>query len=161
PKAQIYRYERDGDWTLLGNFASRVDYDVTVCPSWNRVVSLTTHKGRMFAATGASQARAIDVDPDKTVGRVLACQMGQLVDHERAIAGEWTHLAGVRAGRALRLYVNGSLAAESVAPAGHSFDLASAAPLRIGFGPTGSFFGSIADVKLYKGALEPGAMLTS
>jgi hypothetical protein len=154
PKAQVYRYERDGQWTLLSSLASRPDYDQAVCPSWNRVVSLTTHQGRLFAATGASQARAIDVDPEATVGRVLACRAGQVLDHEHDIGGAWTHLVGVREGGRLRLYVNGKLSAESQAPPGHAFDLANVEPLTIGFGAQGSFSGSIADVRLYRGTVS-------
>ncbi len=154
PKAQIYRYECDGHWTLLGNFASRADFDPAVCPSWNRVVSLTTHGGRLFAATGACQARAWDVDPDETVGRVWACRMGQLVDHERDIGGAWTHVAAVRQGRSLRLYIDGVLSSESEAPLGHDFDVANVRPISIGFGSTGHFDGAIADVRLYGGALD-------
>jgi hypothetical protein len=154
PKAQVYRYESDGHWTLLGSLASRPDFDPAICPSWTRVVSLTTHHGRLFAATGASQARAVDIDPEKTVGRVLACRIGQVVDHEHDIGGDWTHLAAVRAGARLRLFVNGTLSSESHAPRGHAFDLANVQPLTIGFGAQASFDGSIADVRLYTGALD-------
>ena len=153
PKAQIHRYESDGHWTNLGSFASRPDYDQAICPSWNRVVSLTSHRGRIFAATGACQARAIDIDPEQTVGRVLAARAGQVVDHEHDIGGAWTHLAAVREGKRLRLYINGTLSAESDAPAGQSFDLVNVEPLKIGFGTTGSFDGAIADVRIYRGAL--------
>ncbi|MCX5662674.1 MAG: LamG domain-containing protein [Planctomycetota bacterium] len=153
PKAQIHRYERDGLWTLLGSFASRADFDQAVLPTWGRVVSLTTHAGRLFAATGACQARAIDLDPERTMGRVLAAQAGQVVDHERDIGGAWTHIAAIRRGKRLALYVDGELSAESEAPAGQAFDLANVRPLLIGRGPQGSFDGSIADVRLYRGAL--------
>ncbi len=158
PKAQVWRYECDGHWTLLGCLASNPVYDVAVCPSWSRVVSLTTHQGRLFAATGASQARAIDIDPAKTNGRVLACRMGHVVGHEYDIGGAWTHIAAVRAGDRLRLYVNGALSAESLAPAGQVFDLTNAEPLRIGFGAQGSLTGSIANVRLYRGALDAAQM---
>ncbi|MCE9589763.1 MAG: LamG domain-containing protein [Planctomycetes bacterium] len=158
PKAQVYRYECDGQWTLMGSLASNPKYDQAVCPSWNRVVSLTTHKGMLFAATGASQARAIDIDPEKTNGRVMACRAGHVVGHEQDIGGAWTHVAAVRAGNMLRLYINGTLSSESPAPAGQAFDLANPQPLRIGFGGTGSFAGSIADVRLYRGAMEAGAV---
>ena len=158
PKAQVYRYERDGQWTLLANLASRMDYDEAICPTWSRVVSLTTHGGKMFAATGASQARAIDVDAELTVGRVLSAQVGQMASHEDDIGGEWTHLAAVRDGKQLCLYVNGELSGHSVAPAGQSFDLNNAQPLTIGRGTTGTFDGAISDVRLYRGALSRHAV---
>jgi hypothetical protein len=158
PKAQVYRYESDGHWTLLASLSSRPDYDTDVCPSWARVVSLTSHKGRLFAATGTSQARTIDLDPERTAGRVLGAQAGQVVDHEHDIGGDWTHLAAVREGSRLRLYINGRLTAESHAPRGHAFDLANAQPLRIGAGPLGSFDGTVTDVRLYAGALDAAAL---
>jgi len=154
PKAQVYRYECDGQWTLLGSLASRPDYDQAVLPTWSRVVSLTTHRGRLFAATGACQARAIDMDPAGTVGRVLACRAGQVVSHEHDLGGDWTHVTAVRADQRLRLFLNGALVAESEAPAGHAFELTNVQPLRIGYGAQGAFNGAIADVRLYRGALE-------
>lgn len=154
PKAQIHRYERDGHWTSLGSFASQPNFDMGVCPSWNRVVSLTTHSGRMFAATGASQARAIDIDPDLSVGRVLACRIGQQVNHEFDLGGAWTHLACVRQGKRLRLFVNGNLSAESQAPAGQLFNVCNVRPITIGCGMQGSFDGAISDVRLFGGALD-------
>lgn len=153
PKAQVYRYEHDGHWTLLGSLAGRLDFDQAVLPSWSRVVSLTSFQGRLFAATGTCQARTIDLDPDLTNGRVLACQTGQVVSHEYDLADEWTHIAAVRAGKQLRLYVNGTLSAESHAPAGQSFELTNVEPLRIGYGPQGAFSGAMKDIRLYAGAL--------
>lgn len=155
PKAQIYRYESDGHWTLLGNFASRRDWKPGVCPSWMRVLTLTTHKGLLFACTGASQARTRDIDPDLTAGRVLSCQTGVVASHERDIGGEWTHIGLVRRDSELRLYVNGTLSHRSASPRRHHFDLGNAVPLRIGAGEQGSFDGAISDVRLYAGALTP------
>jgi hypothetical protein len=154
PKAQIYRYECDGHWTLLGSFASNPAFDQGVCPSWSRVVSLTSHRGRLFAATGSCQARTIDIDPEKTNGRVLACAAGHVVDHEHDIGVGWTHIAAVRMGGLLRLYINGKLSGVSQSPPGQAFDLANVQPLKIGFGAQGSFDGAIANVRLYRGALD-------
>jgi hypothetical protein len=153
PKAQIYRYEADGQWTLLGNFASRGDWNPADCPSWMRVLTLTTHKGSLFTCTGASQARARDVDPDLTVGRVLSCQTGVVASHEQDIGGEWTHVAAVRRSRDLRLYINGVLSHRMAAPRRRHFDLGNAEPLWIGAGSQGNFDGAISDVRIYRGAL--------
>lgn len=158
PKAQVYRYERDGQWTLMGSLASNPKYDVKICPTWSRVVSLTTHRDRLFAATGSSQARTIDLDPALTNGRVLACRVGHVVGHEQDLGGEWTHIAAVREGNTQRLYINGKLASESLAPAGQAFDLANPDPLRIGFGTTGAFSGAIADVRMYRGVFDANAV---
>ncbi|MBI4028597.1 MAG: LamG domain-containing protein [Verrucomicrobia bacterium] len=153
PKAQVYRYEMDGHWTLLGSLASRPDYNQQITASWNRVTCFATHQGRLFAGTGSCRGRACDADPDGTLGRVCAAQAGLMVSHERDIGGDWTHLAAVRQGRQLRLYVNGRLSASSTAPAGNCFELSNTQPLRIGFGPQSSFDGTIADVRLYGEAI--------
>ena len=155
PKAQVYRYESDGQWTLLRSLAKRPDWHADRSPSWCRVTSLTSFRGRLFASTGSCQGRAVDVDPDETLGRVYALQAGQVVSHERDIGGDWTHLAVVRQGAELRLYVNGRPSISSQAPEGRAFDLANTQPMRIGFGAQGSFAGALADLRLYAGALAP------
>jgi hypothetical protein len=146
PKAQIWRYETDGHWTLMNSLASRPDY-------WCRVPTLAAFQGRMFAATGSCISRAVDVDPEDTLGRVYSTELGQVVSHDHDIGGEWTHLTAVRHGRELRLYVNSELVATSQAPGRHTFDLANAQPLTIGSGAQGTFAGCIADLRLYNGAL--------
>ena len=155
PKAQVYRYESDGHWTLLGSLANRPDWHADKSPTWCRVTSLTAFKGKLFASTGSCQGRAIDVDPDGTLGRVYALQTGQVVSHEHDIGGDWTHLVVVRQGAELRLYVNGQLCGSPQAPEGRAFDLSNSQPMRIGFGAQGSFAGALADLRLYSGTLAP------
>jgi hypothetical protein len=154
PKGQVYRYETDGHWTLLGSLATRPDWAEGKVEAWNRVTSITSFQGRLFACTGACRGRAVDVDPEKTLGRVYAMQAGQVVSHERDIGGEWTHLAAVRSGKELRLYVNGAQSTSSLATGGYSFDLTNTQPLRIGFGAQAHFSGAIADLRIHARALE-------
>jgi hypothetical protein len=153
PKAQVWRYESDGHWTLMNSLASRPEHDVEDWASWCRVPTLAAFQGRLFAATGSCISRAVDVDPDNTLGRVYAIELGQAVSCDRDIGGEWTHLAAVRRGKELRLYVNGEEVAASHAPAGHTFDLANPQPLTIGYGAQGYFAGRMADLRLYDCAL--------
>jgi hypothetical protein len=154
PKAEAYRYESDGVWTLLASLARRPDWAVEKSDSWLRLTSLTCFQGKIFGATGSCRGRAVDVDPEETLGRVYSLQAGQVVSHERDIGGDWTHLAAVRQSKQLKLYVNGRLSASSQAPEGRTFDLANAEPLRIGFGAQASFSGALADLRLYAGALD-------
>ena len=154
PKAQVWRYEADGHWTLLNSLASRPDYADAEAFSWCRVPTFAAYRGRLFAGTGSCISRAVDIDPDCTLGRVYAIELGQVVSHDYDIGGGWTHLAAVRAGKRLRLYVNGEPAASSQAPPGHSFDLTNTRPLTIGFGSQGHFAGMIRDVRIYAGALD-------
>lgn len=154
PKAQVYRYECDGHWTLLGSLASRADWNPDVLPSWMRVMTLTTHKGKLFACTGTCQARHEDLDSDATAGRVLSCEIGAATSHEFDIGDEWTHITFVRSQRELRLYVNGELSQRTPLPPRHHFHLGNAQPLLIGAGAQSSFDGAISDVRLYGAAID-------
>jgi hypothetical protein len=154
PKAQVWRYETEGHWTLMNSLASRPDYTVEEIASWCRVPTMTAYRGRLFAGTGSCISRAIDVDPDHTLGRVYAIELGQTVSHDHDIGTGWTHVTAIRLGRELQLYVNGEHVATSQAPDSHTFDLTNPRPLTIGAGPQGTFAGCIADLRLYNGVLN-------
>jgi len=156
PKAQVYRYDADGHWTLLDNLATRRDWNPHACPTWSRVLTLTTHRGRLFAATGACQARHWDLDPDENEGRVYSRQAGLAVSHEREIGGGWTHFAFVRGHDDLRLYLNGRQVQREKVPRGRYFDLGNACPLTLGRGAQGTLWGALADFRLHGGALPAG-----
>lgn len=153
PLAECYRYERDGEWTMLGRLAKRSDWKVDFLSSWLRLTCLTPCHGRLFASTGSCEGRAVDAKADDSLGRVYSIQAGQVVSHEHDIGGKWTHLAAVRAGRTLKLYVNGKLAATSDLRDGPAFNLSNDRPLLIGFGAQNYFTGAMADVRLYDGSL--------
>lgn len=59
------------------------------------------------------------------------------------------HLATVRGGGALRLYVDGAPVAEAVSFNLTDYDLATDGPLQIACGQSGPFSGSLSDVRLY------------
>ena len=158
PKAQVYRYEVDGVWTPMPRLASMSGWAERDQPTWGRVPAMAAFQGKLFAASGACRARTIDMDPDRTFGRVYAFQAGQVVSHERDIGGEWTHLAAVRRGKELRLYVDGELSACSTAPPGQTFDLANTKPLSIGFGAQTYFAGALSDLRVYAASLDAEAI---
>lgn len=154
PKAQVYRYESDGHWTLLRNLASRPEYDEQVFPTWNRVACLASFQGKLWAGTGACQARACDVDKDRTVGTIYALQTGQMVSYEKDVGHEWMHLVVTRRGNQLELFVKGQNASSSSLPKGVHLDLNNPCPLLIGRGAQSAFSGAMADVRIYKDALS-------
>ncbi len=159
PKAEVYRREKDENWTMLGQLARRPDWQVNDYPTWMRVLCLTSFQGRMFACTGSCKGRALDAKADDSLGRIYSIQAGQVVSHEKDIGGQWNHLAAVRHGRELKLYINGQLAATSFPlRAGPAFDLTNNSPMRIGMGAQNYFTGYIADVRLYDGALSSEAI---
>jgi hypothetical protein len=158
PRAEVYRYERDGDWKQLGSLATRSDWTVDSVATWTRVTCLSAFQGRLFAGTGSCQGRALDAPADPSLGRVRSIQAGQVVSHERDIGGEWTHIAAVRRGRHLELYINGERTAISSLRDGPAFDLTNAAVMWIGFGAQNYFHGEMADLRCYEGALDPEAI---
>ena len=159
PLAEVFRYERDNDWQQLGSLASRPDWSVDTTATWTRVTCLSAFQGRLFAGTGSCQGRALDAPVDPSLGRVHSIQAGQVVSHERDIGGDWTHIAAVRRGRQLELYVNGQRTATStMGDDGPMFDLTNHAPMWIGFGAQNFFHGQMADVRWYDGALDPAAI---
>jgi hypothetical protein len=158
PKAEVYRYETDNQWTLLGRLANRPDWQVDDIATWLRVTCLTTFQGKLFGCTGSCQGRALDAPADPSMGRVSSIQAGQVVSYEHGLGGSWAHLAAIRSGRELRLYVNGKLVATSQLRDGLLFDLTNKRPLMVGFGAQNFFSGAIADLRLYDGALNADAV---
>jgi hypothetical protein len=154
PRAEVYRYESDGHWTLLTSLAQRSDWARNNLHSWCRVTAFASFQGELFACTGACAGRAVDVDPEGTLGRVYSVRAGQVASHEKDIGGGWTHLAAVRQGPQLRLFVNAQLAASTQAPEGRDFNLSNDRPLTIGFGSQGHFSGALADLRWYTRALD-------
>jgi hypothetical protein len=154
PKAELYRYETDGAWTLLKQLANRPDWEVEDYPTWLRLTCLTSFQGKLFACTGSCQGRALDAPVDPSLGRVSAIEAGQVVSYERDLGGAWTHLAAVRNGRKLQLYVNGKPVATSREYKGPLLNLTNNRPLLVGFGAQNYFTGAMADLRLYQGALD-------
>ena len=66
-----------------------------------------------------------------------------------AFPAGWHHVAAVKAGGQLRLYVDGRLAGESSSFDPADYDLAVDAPLRIGLGSNDYFRGRLAEVRWY------------
>lgn len=134
PLAEVFRFDGKDRWASIG----RVDLtpDVTYRRAW----TMAEFQGRLFVGTLPS-------------GHVLSIAAGTNVTHDRSLSAGWHHVAAQRAGRELRLFLDGKRVATSSALDPEQFDLANDAPLRIGFGPTDSFHGRLRDVKLWGRAL--------
>ena len=102
---------------------------------------MAEYQGRLFVGTLPSS-------------RVLSIAAGANVTHDRSLSPGWHHVAAQRAGRELKLFVDGKKVATSAPFEPLQFDLSSEAPLRIGFGPTDSFNGQLRDVKLWNRSLS-------
>ena len=161
PRAEVCRFDGVPEWTSLKRFyspegwqpglpgqASRKEYNL-----WSRVTSLTVYDGKLFASTGSCTSSAIDAPADVR-GKVFSIEAGKVASFDDDLGSGWKHIAAVRSGGALKLYVDGQLVGKSSAFDPAEYDLSTNQPLRIGFGQTEYFAGKMADVRLYKEALS-------
>ena len=94
PLAEVYRLDDGTRWTRTGRL------DLTPDVRYRRAWSMAVFDGRLFCGTLPS-------------GRVHALEVGQSVTFDRALAPGWKHLAAVREGGRLSLYVDGTRVASS------------------------------------------------
>ena len=135
PLAEVFRFDGNDRWASVGRV------DLTPDVMYRRAWTMAEYQGRLFVGTLPS-------------GRVLSIAAGANVTHDRSLSGGWHHVAAQRAGRELKLFVDGKKVATSAQFEPLQFDLSSEAPLRIGFGPTDSFNGQLRDVKLWNRSLS-------
>ena len=95
--------------------------------------------------------------------RVHAMRAGAVASNDRSLGAGWHHLAGVRRGGEVSLYVDGALVASQggadlAGDAGIQGSIAprTGVPLVIGGGPRAGFEGAVADVRLWARALDDG-----
>jgi hypothetical protein len=135
PLAEVHRYDGGQTWTRIGQL------DRTPDVTYRRAWTMAQYHGRLFCGTLPS-------------GRVHSLEAGPCVTHDRELPAGWRHVAAVKHGGLLKLYVDGKLVAGSARfdPAG--FDLTTDAPLLIGAGAGDYFRGELADLRLYLRALS-------
>ena len=135
PLAEVYRYDGDQTWTRTGQL------DRTPDVKYRRAWTMAQSKGRLFCSTLPS-------------GRVHALEAGPCVTHDRELPAGWHHVAAVKHGGRLQLYVDGKLVAGSAGFDPARFDLTADVPLLLGAGAGDNFRGGLADVRLYSRALS-------
>lgn len=135
PLAEVYRYDGGLDWTRL------IQLDRTPDVMYRRVWSMAVYQGRLFAGTLPS-------------GHVYSVEYGRNVTHDQPLPSGWRHLAVVKQGGQLRMYVDGDLVATSTEFDPAQFDLSQQAPVRIGFGTSDYFQGDLSDLRIYNRALN-------
>jgi opacity protein-like surface antigen len=134
PLAEVYRYDGGQTWTKT------TQLDKTPDVKYRRAWTMAQYKGKLFCSTLPS-------------GRVHSLEAGPCVTHDRELAPGWRHVAAVKHGGVLRLYVDGKQVAESGKFDPAKFDLTTDEPLVIGAGTGDHFKGALADVRLYHRAL--------
>ena len=160
PRGEVSRYDEEAGWTSLRKFFSPPGWEPgpATAPvreeinNWTRVTSLTVFQGRLFASIGSCTSSVQDA-PAGIRGSVFSLQAGQCISHDKDIGSGWVHLAALREGGELRLYVNGRRVAKSAPFNTEDYDLTVKRPLKIGFGEQDYFTGHIREVRLYHRAL--------
>ena len=139
PLAQVYRYDGPNQLTLVG----RLDHTPDVV--YRRAWSMAVYGGRLYCGVLPS-------------GHVFRLEAGKSVTHDRALEPGWRHIAAVKDGGSLRLYVDGRCVARNDGFDPKTFDLDNDQPLRIGFGEHDYFNGKMQDLRIYSGVLSDAAI---
>ena len=124
------------------------------------MTSLAIHEGKLFAGIGTCTSALVDTPADATdvLGKVFSMEAGKCVSYDDDLGPGWRHIAAVREGGLLKLYVNGKLAGKSSPFNAADYNVSTGQPLRIGFGQTDYFCGKISEVRVYNQALSAGAI---
>lgn len=128
PLAEIYQYEGNDRWTKM----TRLDHtpDVTYRRAW----TAAEHQGRVYFSTLPS-------------GTIHSFAAGASVAWEKDIAPGWHHVAAVKRGGRLELFLDGKRVAVSEEFEGKDYDL-DAGTLRVGAGATDYFRGRMREVRV-------------
>jgi hypothetical protein len=166
PRAEVFRYERDRRWrslrrlyappgwrpVLVRNMQAPPDGDRRM-RDWTRVTSLTQHDGLLFASVGSCTSAAADAPADVR-GTVHAFRAGVVATTPRTLTPGRHHVAAVRRGRTLTVYVDGAVAATARGTIAGS--VATGAPLTIGEDASGRFRGGLEGAATHDRALDAG-----
>jgi Concanavalin A-like lectin/glucanases superfamily len=164
PRAEVFRCERDRSWTslrrlfappgwrpvLVRNMSRPPDGDRRM-REWTRVTSLTQHDGLLFASVGSCTSAAADAPADVR-GTVHAFSAGVVATTPRTLEPGCRHIAAVRRGGTVSVYVDGREAA--TASGSVTGPVATDAPLRVGEDEAGRYAGAIDGFRAFERALE-------
>jgi hypothetical protein len=135
PLADVYEFDGRSRWKHL----TRLDHTPDV--RYRRAWTMAEYGGQVFCSTLPS-------------GRIYSWRAGRIAMADKALPSGWHHVAAVRSGGSLKIFLDGKLTGgESGFDAAH-YDLSNNLPLRIGVGPNDYFTGRLSDIKLYGRALS-------
>ena len=141
PLATIFRYEGGTTWTDVG----RLDFTPDV--RYRRAHSVAVYKGRLYAGTLPS-------------GHVHSIEAGKNATYDYQLAPGWRHLAAVRDGNRLKLYLDAELVATSSQFDPAEYDLSNDEPFKVGFGTHDYFNGLMSDLRIYNRVLGADEIFT-
>ena len=123
-----------------------------------RITSLTAFGGELFASTGSCWGDF--TGPHGVRGRVYRFRAGRNAAFDRDIGSGWKHIAAVKSGGRLHLYINGVRVATSAAYDPADYLLTTDRSLKLGSGETDSFRGRMSDVRLYRRSLAQHELIS-
>jgi hypothetical protein len=141
PLGKVFRYDGAKGWFDTGQL------DTTPDVLYRRVWSMAVYQGKLFAGTMPS-------------GHVYSLESGRCVSNDRSLPPGWQHLAVVKSGEMIKLYINGSLVATSTRFDPSDYDLTNREPLLVGFGQHDHFNGKMRDLRIYRRALAATELRT-
>lgn len=139
PAADVYRFDDALGWSRIGSV------DPTPDVKYRRAWTMASHRGRLFVSA-------------MPTGHVWSFSAGPCATYDRAFPPGPHHVAAVKQGGLLRLYLDGREVAASDSFDPSLFDLNPEIPLLLGAGASGTFHGRMKDVRLYRHALTPDEM---
>lgn len=134
PAADIFRYDGNRRWTRVGNVDNTPDV------IYRRAWTMAVYGDGLYVGTLPS-------------GRVHKMTVGNVATDGHQLTTGWHHIAAVRDGGQLRIYLDGRQCAESKT-GNTARNLANDVSLTIGKGSHGPFQGKMADLQLYDRALD-------
>jgi len=134
PSARVYRHESGDRWIPIGQPLDTSE------GLYRRAWSMAVYQGKLFCGTLPS-------------GKVFCIEAGKNVTYDNSLAAGWRHLAAVRRGGRLCLFVDGRLVSTSTAFDPAQYDITNDRTLRIGFGAGDYFCGWMRHLRLYDRAL--------
>jgi hypothetical protein len=136
PLAEVYQFDGDESWQKL----ARLDHTPDV--RYRRAWCMAEHAGQVYCSTLPS-------------GKIYAWRAGRTAMAKNSLPSGWRHVAAIRHGNSLKIYVDGQQGAEESGLQPTDFDVSNEQPLQIGFGPNDYFHGRLSDVRLYRRGLTP------
>jgi len=123
---------------------------------WTRPTSMTVYDGKLYLSLGSGSSNIKDAPCDQR-GKVFCMEAGKNVSYDKDLGIGWQHIAAVKEGGKLKLFVDGKLVKESlVSFKAKDYDISNNEPLKIGFGQLNYFAGKIKEVRLYNKAIGSG-----
>jgi hypothetical protein len=121
-------------------------------PGVSRPSGATVYKGKLFVGVWDWEY--------EFKSHVYALEAGKCVTADRPFPGGWKHIAAVKGGDKLRLWVDGELQGESQSFYPGNYVLTNAESLKIGFGEHSYFKGRMCEVRLYNRGLSEADVQT-